>query len=106
MTKIADGIGFAYINGTELDVTGSPIGFSSSDWVWGGAGQVGLNYFLSPSWALDLNYTFAMSAHYKIKYAGDFTSANGPLTTAGTAYVNASQQVTTQAFSVSINKVF
>jgi hypothetical protein len=106
VTKFAGGIGFADINGTELDVTGTPISFSSSDWVWGGAGQVGMNYFLSRSWALDLNYTFAMSAHYKIKYAGEFTSSNGPLTTVGTAYFNDSQQVTTQAFSVSINRVF
>ena len=106
VTKFANAIGFADIHETELDVTGSPISFSSSDWVWGGAGQVGMSYFLSPSWALDLNYTFAMSAHYKIKYAGGFTSSNGPLTTVGTAYVNDSQQVTTQAFSVSINRVF
>jgi len=64
-SKIINAIGFADIHGFELDVTGAAVSFSSSDWVWGGGGQIGLGYYLSPSWFLDLNYTFAMSASYK-----------------------------------------
>jgi len=43
-TKIDNAIGFADYNGMRGDVTGTPDNFSSSDWIWGGAAQVGLTY--------------------------------------------------------------
>jgi hypothetical protein len=61
--------------------------------VWGGAAQVGVDYYLSPTSFLDLNYTFALSASYKTKYSSPFTNSNGVLTSVGTAYINASQQL-------------
>ena len=48
----------------------------------------------------------ALSASYKTKYAAGFTNSNGALTSVGTAYINASQQFTSQSFGVSLNKVF
>lgn len=105
-SKIVNAVGFADIHGMNVDVTGAPVNFSSSDWVWGGAGQVGLDYYLSPTWFLDLNYTFAMSAAYKNKYSSGYTNTNGPVTSVGTANIIASQQFSSQSFTVSINKVF
>jgi hypothetical protein len=48
-SHIHNAIGFADINGVHQDLTGAPADFSSSEWVWGGAAQIGMNYFLSPS---------------------------------------------------------
>lgn len=46
--RIVYAIGFAEIHGSDLDVTGAAVNFSSSEWVWGAAAQVGMTYFLSP----------------------------------------------------------
>jgi len=61
-TKINNAIGFADHNGVRGDVTGKPVNFASSEWVWGGAAQIGLNYYLDHDWFVDLNYTYARSA--------------------------------------------
>jgi hypothetical protein len=66
----------------------------------------GRDYYLSPTWFLDLNYTFALSASYKTKYSSPFTNSNGVPTSVGTAYINASQQFTSQSVGVSLNRVF
>jgi hypothetical protein len=105
-SRIANATGFADINGQHLDLTGAPFSFSSSAWVWGGAAQVGMNYFLGPTWFLDMNYTFAMSATFDANYAARFSNLNNGLTTAGLAKLDSSERVTSQAFTVSINKVF
>ena len=56
-TNLNDLIGFADINGRPTDVSGRPVNFSSSGWVWGGAAVVGATYFFAPSWFLDFAYT-------------------------------------------------
>jgi len=105
-SEIIDAVGFAEIGGNTVSVTGEPANFSSSDWVWGGAAQVGVDYYLAPTWFLDANYTFAQSAEYKIKYSSPFTNQNGPLTSEGTANLFARQQVTSHSFGITLNKVF
>ena len=105
-SHIHNAIGFADINGVHQDLTGAPADFSSSEWVWGGAAQIGMNYFLSPSWFVDVNYTFAMSASFDINYSDRFSNPSDGTTTTGLAHLDTSQRVTSQAFSVSINKVF
>jgi hypothetical protein len=104
--RINDAIAFADVNGTEFDMSGAPVSFSNSQWVWGGAVQAGFNYFLSPTWSLDSNYTFAMSDSYKINYSQGFSNVTNGFTTNGTAYIDSKQRVTSQSFTVSINKVF
>lgn len=105
-SKIIDAVGFAVIGGNTVSVTGEPANFSSSDWVWGGAAQIGVDYYLAPTWFLDANYTFAQSAEYKIKYSSPFTNQNGPLTSEGTANLFACQQFTSHSFGITLNKVF
>ncbi len=45
-TKIDNAVGFADVNGMHADATGTADNFASSQWVWGGAAQVGLAYYL------------------------------------------------------------
>ncbi len=105
-SKIIDAVGYAVIGGNTVDVTGAPVSFSSNDWVWGGAAQIGVDYYLNPTWFLDLNYTFARSAEYKIKYSSSFSNTNGPLTSEGTANIFAHQQLTSQSVGISLNRTF
>jgi hypothetical protein len=37
--RINDAIAFANVNGTEFNMSGAPLSFSNSQWVWGGAVQ-------------------------------------------------------------------
>jgi hypothetical protein len=46
--------------GQPTDVTGAPVNFLSTQWVWGGAGQIGMTYAFTPTWFLDFNYTYAV----------------------------------------------
>jgi hypothetical protein len=103
-TSLYRAVGFANINGLPTDMTGAPVSFSSSKWVWGTAAQVGVTYLLAPTWFLDFNYTFAISKKFDTNFGAPFVSTAGGLTYVGNAYITTSQRVTTQAFAVSINK--
>ncbi len=99
--------GFADINDTHVDVSGTPINFSSSKWMWGGVAQIGVTYFIDPSWFLDINYTYALTPHNVTNYFTPFsgTLANG-YTKLGTLNGTSTQYVTVQAIALSINKAF
>jgi hypothetical protein len=99
-------IGYADINGTHVSISGAPAYYSASNWVWGAAMQIGMTYWLAPSWFLDFNYTYAFSKRYTNNYASPFASSTDGFQDTGTLYVSTSQRVTTQAFAVSINKAF
>jgi hypothetical protein len=99
-------IGFADINGTHTSISGAPAYYSSSNWVWGAAAQIGATYWFAPTWFLDFNYTYAFSKRYTNNYSSPFTNTSDGFTTTGTLYVSTSTRVTTQAFAVSVNKAF
>ena len=61
-TRLNGLVGFALVDGGIVDQSGAPQDFSSSSWLFGGAAVVGVTYFLTPSWFLDLNYTYAATA--------------------------------------------
>lgn len=98
--------GFAAINGDRFDITGTPDNFSSSDWMWGGAAQIGMTYNVDETWFLDLNYTYAVSREFRHDYSTPFSSAADGFTDSGTLFVSTSQRVNSQAFAISINKLF
>jgi len=102
--------GFADINGVHADITGAPTNFSFSKWMWGAAAQIGLAYFFSPSWFLDFSYTYSITGRYTSNVSGPFssstTSGGVTYTDTGTLYASTNQRVTSQAFSLSINKSF
>jgi opacity protein-like surface antigen len=99
-------VGVGDVNGVPTAITGAPVSFASSKWMWGAAAQIGMTYDFSPGWFLDFNYTYTVTKKYDINYAAPFTSTSAGLTYVGTAYITTPQRITTQAFAVSINKVF
>lgn len=105
-SNIYNAIGFADVNGVHMDITGTPANFSSSNWVWGGAAQVGMTYFFDRSWFLDFNYTYMRTGQFTDSYSAPFVSSSNNYTTMGTANLTAADRVTTQSVAVSINKAF
>jgi opacity protein-like surface antigen len=99
-------VGFGDVNGVPTAITGAPESFASSTWMWGAAAQIGMTYTFAPSWFLDFNYTYTATKKYDINYSAPFTSTSAGLTYVGTAYITTPQRITTQAFAVSINKLF
>jgi hypothetical protein len=101
-------IGFADINGTRTDVSGSPVNFSSTSWVYGGAATIGASYFLGQSWFIDVNYTFAATGNNTSSFSGPFTNANGTngSTTVGTMVGTSAGRLITQGIAATINKTF
>jgi opacity protein-like surface antigen len=97
-------VGFGNVNGQPTDITGPPVSFSSTKWVWGTALQIGMTYFFAPTWFIDVNYTYAFTRRFDTNYEAPFASMSAGLTYVGTAYITTSQRVTTQAVAVSINK--
>jgi opacity protein-like surface antigen len=105
-SKINDLVGLADIDGNHFVMTGTPMDFSSSEWMWGGAVQAGITYFISESWFVDVNYTYARSDTYKQKYSAPFTNENDGLTYTGTVYVESSDKITSQGVSITLNTLF
>lgn len=105
-SKINDLVGHADYVVPGMDISGAPAYLSKSMWEWGGAAQLGITYYLSSSWFLDLNYTYAGTGKNTIKYISPFTNYIAGQNTVGTSYINPSQQVTVQSLGLSINKVF
>lgn len=109
-TNLNDGIGYAQIGTSLDDLTGQPVSFSNPRWVWGGAAELGMTYFLNPTFFLDLNYTLAITQNYTINDSGLFTSSfvtNGhSYSSAGTFYMSDSQHEIIQSIMLSINKAF
>ncbi len=106
-TNIDNVTGFADIDGTHADVSGAPTSFDSAKWMWGGVAQIGMTYFIDPTWFLDFNYTYSMTPHNQTDYFAPFsgTLANG-YTKSGTLSGTSTQYITVQAVALSINKVF
>jgi opacity protein-like surface antigen len=108
-TNIDNVIGYADVNGVHTNFTGAPVSFSGSNWVWGGAVQIGATYFLTSSWFIDLNYTYARTGEFTQTFSAPFSSVVpgvAGFTTAGTANVTVSDEITTQTVNLSINTTF
>jgi opacity protein-like surface antigen len=107
-TKLNNLVGFADVNGNHTDVSGSPLSFSASSWVFGGALTVGAAYFLTPKLFLDGDYTANITATAKGNYDGVFYNPNGSSgqTTIGTMVGSSTGNAVTQGLTVTINMAF
>ncbi|MFO0993636.1 MAG: hypothetical protein U1E67_17080 [Hyphomicrobiales bacterium] len=105
-SKINDLVGLADIDGNKFDLTGTPLDLSGSKWMWGGAVQAGITYFVGNSWFVDLNYTFARSGKYKLEYSAPFTNLVNGYTYSGTVGVENQDTITSQSVSLTINMMF
>src|SRR5262249_24718524 len=106
-TKIDDLVGFADIVGTPTDVSGAPVDFSSTSWVWGGTATIGVTWFINRSWFLDANYAYSMTSDHTSHYSKPFLNPNGLLgPTAGTLVGTSSGNLTIHGITLTINKAF
>lgn len=85
---------------------GTANGFSRKKWVWGGAVQAGLAYYLNPNWFLKLNYTYTVTGRYETNKTISFSPATNGGLNSGTASFSTSQRLTAQEAAISINRVF
>lgn len=104
-------IGYAIVNGETLNVTGLVNYGSPTMWAWGGAAQIGMSYFITPSWFIDASYTFSALEGRVSRHKQSFTNTstmNGDnLLTAGIlATKNTFKTTLLQSLNVSINKMF
>ena len=107
-TNIKQLIGFARINGTPTDVSGLPVDFAASTWVWGGAVTVGATYFITENWFLDFNYKAGWTATKRVNYFAPFTNPNGANGTniVGNLIGWSKGSSVTQGVTVTINRAF
>jgi opacity protein-like surface antigen len=85
---------------------GAPITVSNSNWVWGGATQVGAAYALTGGWFLDFAYTYARSANFNIENSVFVQNKVGPVTISGPAVLNTQERVTNQSLELTLNYRF
>jgi opacity protein-like surface antigen len=106
-TNVNGLIGFANITGIPTDISGAP-DFTGSGWAYGGSAIVGATYFLSQSWFLDFNYSYAMTAKQTFNYSSPFINPNGlqNSTIVGTLVGNSTGRFITQGVTATINKAF
>ncbi|MCD6046792.1 MAG: hypothetical protein K0S08_439 [Gammaproteobacteria bacterium] len=105
-TNIYDVTGYADVNGVHYDISGTPQNFSSSKWMWGGAAQIGMSYYIDPTWFLDMDYTYTITKHYTTNYTSSYASAFSTYTDTGMLYGSANQRIISQGVTLSINKAF
>jgi hypothetical protein len=105
-SKINQATSYVTINGVDLDFTGSPVTFSSTQWIWGAALQMGTRQSLGCNWYVDVNYSIAVTGRNVMGESAAYESASVGLTNAGTISTRISQRLIAQAFSVSLNNSF
>jgi opacity protein-like surface antigen len=103
-TRLNGLVGFAFVDGGIVDQSGAPQDFSSSSWLFGGAAVVGVTYFLTPTWFLDLNYSYALTEGHTANFASPFIDQNS--TSVGTLVGNSAWRAETQRVSLTINRAF
>jgi opacity protein-like surface antigen len=103
-TRLNGLVGFALVDGAIVDQSGAPQDFSSSSWLAGGAATVGVTYFFTPTWFLDLNYTYAFTQGHTSNFASPFIDHSS--TSVGTLVGNSAWTAQTQRVGLTINKAF
>lgn len=108
---------FTTIDGSTANTVANSLSVSTSTSkvLWGGAAQLGYNYYFKPTWFLGFNYTYALSGTYNFNSGAMPFSSFGP--SAGVIPIGFSEansnisfsrsvSVTLQEVMFSINKVF
>lgn len=103
-------IGYAEFDGVTIDVTGLVSYATPSIWSWGGAAQLGMAYYINPTWFVDLSYTYAVTGSYTVNHQQTFSNSstigNVSYTTSGTLFTKDTLKLNNQSLTLSINKVF
>ena len=110
--SLNDLVGFAtFPEGSLLpglrDVSGRPQSDEQSQWAFGVAASGGLTYFITPSWFLDVNYTFShpfpSKFHVQSPYHNEIYS---PIVFEGTLIGDYTAKVNTHLITISLNVGF
>lgn len=107
-TELNGLVGYATINGQNVDVSGAPQDFQSSGWVLGAGATLGGTYFVTHNWFLDIAYSFTETAAQVGRYVSSFTNTttNPGVTTTGGLYGQSSERIITHGITISINRHF
>jgi opacity protein-like surface antigen len=105
-TNFIDTIPFATTSLGGTFAASAPITVFNSNWVWGGAAQVGTMYALRGNWFLDFSYTYARSANFSIANPVFVQNTTGTMTTSGPAVLNTQEQITNQSVTLTLNYKF
>jgi opacity protein-like surface antigen len=104
--SINDVVGYAFIGDKEVNISGAPISFSATSWVYGIAATAGATYFFNSSLFLDFNYTFIQTGTQTNNFTADFSHSQGKISTTGKLIGRTSSHEITNSFSLTINKAF
>lgn len=97
----------AEMNDTESAYyIGTVDGISKSKWIWGGAVQAGMAYYVNAVWFFKLNYTCAFTGNYALNKTVSFSPEMNQGFNSGTLNFHSRQSLVSQAVALSINKVF
>jgi len=100
-------VGFANINGAAgTSITGTPVTYSSTQWLIGATFTAGATYFLTPSWFIDMGYTFTMTDLWNTAYASPFRNSTQGFNTIGVLSGSYTGGLNTHSLTVSINRKF
>jgi opacity protein-like surface antigen len=109
--RLNDVVGFARIpaleNGALVDVSGLPQSDAQTQWAFGIAASVGVTYFITPSWFLDLSYSFTQPFPHQFHVEGPFhNDAFSPIILSGTLIGDYTAKVDTHSITLSLNVGF
>lgn len=104
-------IGYAIVDGETLNVTGLVNYGSPTMWAWGGGAQIGMSYFITPSWFIDASYTFSALERRVSRHKQSFSNTSTEdgetlLTTGILATKNTFKPTLLQSVNISINRMF
>ncbi len=103
-------IGYAEFEGATINVTGLVSYTSPPFWAWGATAQLGGTYFFTPTWFIDLSYTYTATGNNTTYHQQTFTNtsnlAGTIYTTSGTLYTKDTLSVKNQTLMLTLNKVF
>jgi hypothetical protein len=91
---------------TTTNIGGAPLNLAGSNWMWGGAWQGGVVYYLRPCCFLDFSYDFMVTGRYTTVYPTPTTSVQGSTTYVTLINYTLVQQVWAQSFNVTFNLTF
>jgi opacity protein-like surface antigen len=105
-TNFFDTIPFATSSLSGTFPAGAPITVLNSNWVWGGAAQIGTMYALTGGWFLDFSYTYARSANFNIENSVLVQNQIGSVSLSGPGVLNTQEQITNQSVELTLNYKF
>jgi hypothetical protein len=99
-------VGYAFVQGQTVNISGEPADFSSTNWVWGIAVLGGGTYFLTPALFLDLSFMYNPTENQTNDFTAPFSNTSGIFSTSGELIGRTSTSETTYSFTLTINKIF